>query len=130
MAYVPHTWATYEMITRDHLNHMEEGISANDQAIRSLDAWKNTHGVVITGSVTLTNSQLFPFNNSLKSAPLGRTLPNADYVVVIASAVSGDGKNVGEIIVQERQTNGFKLGFTGSATSVTVNYFVIGGFTK
>ena len=130
MAYTPHTWATYEMITRDLLNHAEQGISNNDAAIATLNTWKNAHGIVIEGSTTLTNSQLFPFNNSKKTVSLGRTLANADYEVVIASAVSSDGANIGEIVVSERQTNGFKMQHTGSAASVAVTYFVIGGFTK
>ena len=130
MAYTPHTWATYEMVTKDGLNHMEEGIAANDAGITTLNTWKNTHGIVIEGSTTLTNSMLFPFNNSKKTVSLGKTLANTDYEVVIASAVSSDGANVGEIVVSERQANGFKMQHTGSAASVTVTYFVIGGFTE
>lgn len=130
MAYIPHTWATYEMITRDAMNHIEEGISANDTGVANLEAWKSTHGIIIEGSTTLTNNQLFPFNNSKKTVSIGKTLANTDYVVVIASAVSSDGANVGEIVVSERQTNGFKMQHTGSAASVAVTYFVIGGFQK
>ena len=130
MAYIPHTWATYEMITRDAMNHIEEGISANDTGVANLEAWKITHGIIIEGSTTLTNNQLFPFNNSKKTVSIGKTLANTNYVVVIASAVSSDGANVGEIVVSERQTNGFKMQHTGSAASVAVTYYVIGGFQK
>lgn len=129
MAYTKHVWATYEMITKDLLNHAENGIADNDTAIATLNSWKSTHGKVIEGSVTLTNTQQYPFNNSIKSVSLGQTLANADYVVVIKSAVSSDGANVGDIVVTDRLANGFKLALTGSATSVTVTYYVIGGFT-
>ena len=129
-AYTPHVWATYEMVVRDLLNHMEEGISANNAALMVLDQWKDAHGIIIAGTKTLTNSQQFPFNNSKVSVALGKTLANAEYEVVIASAVSSNGANVGEIVVSERQANGFKMAHTGSASSVTVTYFVIGGFTE
>ena len=51
---------------------------------------------------------------------------NKNYIVVIAD-VSGTG-NVGEIEVTDRLVNGFKMAFTGSASSVTVTYAVIGGY--
>lgn len=79
-----------------------------------------------TGTVTLTNSQSFPFNNSKVSVPLTNVRDNLNYVVVIVSATGGG--NVGEIEVSERLVNGFKIEFTGSASSVTVVYAVIGGY--
>lgn len=85
-------------------------------------------GIAIEGSKTLTNTQDFPFNNSVVSVALGRTLDNTDYVVEIKAAASDDGSNFGAIVVTDRLANGFKLSFTGGAKSVTVQYVVIGGF--
>ena len=78
------------------------------------------------GSKTLTNSQKFPFNNSVSTVALANVRDNLNYVVVIVS-VTGSG-NVGEVEVTDRLTNGFKLSFTGSAASATVQYAVIGGY--
>lgn len=119
-----------------NFNHMDEGI--HDDAIaeallmnyarqsrwRIEDLEKAT--VQETGSVTLTNTQGFPFNNSKVSVPLTNQRDNLNYIVVIVSA-TGAG-NVGEIEVSERLVNGFKIEFTGSASSVTVVYAVIGGY--
>lgn len=80
-----------------------------------------------TGMVTLTNSQQFPFNNSIVTVPLTLTRDNLNYVVVVIK-VEATGGPAGEIEVSERQVNGFKLAFTGSASSVKVTYAVIGGF--
>lgn len=47
----------------------------------------------------------------------------------MSTAIPANG-NVGEIVVTDKLTNGFKLAFTGSASSVTVKYTVIGGYLK
>ena len=79
-----------------------------------------------TGTVTLTNTGGFVFNNSKKSVALSNTRNNLNYIVVIVSA-TGNGC-VGEIEVSDRLVNGFKVAHTGSAKSVTVTYAVIGGY--
>lgn len=79
------------------------------------------------GTVTLTNSDFNPFNNSLKSVSLKTARASKDYVVTILSAKSTTG-NIGEVVVSDRLVNGFKLAFTGSAASVTVEYMVTGGY--
>lgn len=81
---------------------------------------------VETGTVTLTNTLRFPFNNSKKTIPLSTRHDNTNYVVVVE--VSSFKGNVGEVVVSEQLTNGFKLEHTGSASSVTINYKVIGGW--
>ena len=125
MAYTPHTWATYEMVTKDGLNHMEEGIAANDAGITTLNTWKNKQSVVNSGTKALSNSQEFPFNNSKQSIALSNALDNTNYDVIIKS-ITANG-NPGEIVISERLVNGFKMAYTGSATSVTVEWAVIGG---
>ena len=83
-----------------------------------------------TGTVSLTNSQEFPFNNSKKSVALANVRDNLNYVVVVVSKTAADGGNIGEIEISERQVNGFKIAFTGSSKSVTVVYAVIGGYNQ
>ena len=125
-AYSPHVWATYEMITRDLLNHIEEGLSAADAATLTLETWQGKCTNIVTGTATLTNSLDFPFNNSKKSVALSHSLDNANYEVVILSATAATG-NIGDIEITDRLVNGFKMAHTGSAASVTVTYAVIGG---
>jgi len=78
------------------------------------------------GTVTLNNSEAFPFNNSLVSVSLTKLRKTLNYIVIVeVPAATG---NVGEIVVTDKLINGFKIGFTGSSKSVTVNYKVIGGY--
>ena len=114
-----------------HFNKMEEGIyqaheelALQDQKIVSLESYANPE----TGVVTLTNTDTFPFNNSAVSVPLENERDNMNYLVEIVK-VEAVG-NPGEIEVSDRQVNGFKLAFTGSASSVTVTYAVIGGYDQ
>lgn len=81
-----------------------------------------------TGTVTLTNSMAFPFNNSKKTVALANVRDNLNYVVVVVSKTANDYGNIGEIEISERQVNGFKIEHTGSSASVTVVYAVIGGY--
>ena len=108
--------------------HVEEITEPRITAVENRATELEQHQVAMTGSVTLTNTQEFPFNNSLKSVALSHALENANYEVVILS-VTATG-NPGEIEVSDRQVNGFKMAFTGSASSVTVNYAVIGGYNQ
>ena len=86
-------------------------------------AWLNKVNTVYVGTANLTNSLEFPFNNSQQSVSIGATLDNTYYEVqTTVTAFTG---NVGEIEVSDKLTNGFKLGFTGSASSVTVAWVVI-----
>lgn len=77
------------------------------------------------GTKVLSNSLAYPFNNSKASVALSKTQNDTSYVV-ITDVASANG-SAGEIIASEKQTNGFKLEYTGSASSVTVHYIVIGG---
>ena len=80
---------------------------------------------MVSGSVTLSNSQQFPFNNSQVTVPISVERENQNYIV--DCEVTASTGNVGDIIVSSKLVNGFKLEFTGSATSVTIKYQVLGG---
>ena len=45
---------------------------------------------------------------------------------MITEVISADGE-VGNVIVTDKQLNGFKIAFTGSAKNVTIKYYVQGG---
>lgn len=80
------------------------------------------------GTVNLTNTLAFPFNNSVKSVSLAVNQKDTNYIVV-AEITSASG-NPGEIVITDKLTNGFKIQYTGSAKSATVKYAIIGGVIK
>lgn len=78
------------------------------------------------GTITLNNSETYPFNNSMVTVSLAKPRTTQNYIVIVdVPAAVG---NVGEIVITDKFINGFKIGFTGSASSVTVKYKVIGGY--
>lgn len=128
-----------------HFNSIEEALTANEEALMLLlnlvrqDRWDADDRLsaaeqritelysVETGTVSLTNTKtIIPFNNSKTTVALNTSRDNSDYIVV-AEVLSANG-NVGEIIISEQLTNGFKIEYTGSAPSATINYTVIGGW--
>lgn len=120
------------LIDQDHLNNMEEGIfeahEMSMSAIMSLvQAKRDIEGVKgLEVTKTLTNSQTYPFNNSKTTVALPALRNNNGYYVVVET-VSATGGAVGEFIVSDKLLNGFKLEYTGSASSVSVRCMVIGG---
>lgn len=76
--------------------------------------------------VTLTNSQLYPHNNSKKTVQLLTKRNDMDYTVE-CEVVSVTGGSVGVFEFSDKLLNGFKIAFTGSAKSVVVNCYVRGG---
>lgn len=74
--------------------------------------------------VTMTNSLVYPFNNSKKTVSIDQK-DTLDYRVIVE--LEENTPDVGEIIVTDKQINGFKIEFTGSAKSVKVRCYVTGG---
>ncbi|MBQ7703713.1 MAG: hypothetical protein IJT40_04985 [Firmicutes bacterium] len=113
------------------INTLETAVNADfvlDRArLTALETWKTLLSTLITGTKTLTNTQEFPFNNSEASVTIA-TQANANYIVLteVTSAVG----NVGEVIVSNKSTTGFKLAYTGSASTATIKYTVLTGFAS
>lgn len=128
MAYVLHNFQDGQVLTGQAMDDIDQALLEHDEALTLLNQQMQRLRVVETGTVTLTNSLEFPFNNSRKTVALVTAQANSDYLVDVE--VDEANGNVGEVIVSSRMTNGFAIEHTGSATSVTVNYFVIGGFTE
>ena len=108
----------------------EDGDIASTLIINRLrqHIWQNEDEALTCeeGTVTLTNTQKFPFNDSRVSVALAKTQKDTKYVVVTdVQTVAG---NIGDVTVTDKQVNGFKIGYSGGAASVTVKYYVIGGF--
>ena len=81
-----------------------------------------------TGTVTLTNSNkvFFAFNSSGTTVALKTVRKTMNYDLDI-EVVEVAGGQVGDVIVYDKQLNGFKLKFEGSAKTVKVKYKVRGG---
>ena len=128
MAYVLHNFQDGQVLTGQAMDDIDQALFEQDAKLTQMDGQMKKLRVVETGSTTMTNSLEFPFNNSRKTVALVTPQANSDYLVDVE--VDEANGNVGEGIVSSRMTNGFAFEYTGSATSVTVNYFVIGGFTE
>ena len=112
-----------------HFNNMEEGILDSQIAASLLMNYARQMGwEVEQGSVTLTNTSTYPFNNSQQTVALATEKESTDYLVLI-QGVSPD-IAVGDIKVTDKLINGFKMAYDGSATAVTITYTVIAGYMK
>jgi len=76
-------------------------------------------------TVTLTNTKRFPFNDSIMTVSLTTVRKTLNYDV--DWEITSANGNVGDIIVCDKQLNGFKIAFDGSATSVTLKLRIKGG---
>ena len=115
-----------------HLNPAEIGLSDAYIAqvlfaIFGLETRAEAEAEVTT--VSLTNSQNYPFNDSQQSVALGKLRATTNYTVE-PSVLSHEGGPVGSIIISEKALNGFKVQFDGSATSASVALVIRGGMDK
>lgn len=115
----------------EHFNHMEQGIHNNSLMLAILleNVKQNKQAVsAVEGElieVTLTNTKDFYFNNSAKTIALSKIRNSLDYRVF--AEVQGNVTNVGDVVVYDKQLNGFKIAYTGSAESVSLKCYVQGG---
>lgn len=136
--YVPTTWlddvpGIQEGTPMDeqNFNNMEGGINGANllgeflvEVVKKQGAnIGNVSGDVL--EVTLTNTQGAFFNNSVKTVALPVKRDTLDYIVDVE--VQGDVHNVGDVVVFDKQVNGFKVKYTGSATTVSLKLYVHGG---
>lgn len=128
MAYTKHNFQDGQVLTGAAMDDIDQALFDLDALATTMNTQLQKLRVVEVGTVTMTNTQEYPFNNSKKTVALQTAQANTNYVVhtEIASAVGIPG----DIIVSSRMTNGFAIEFTGSATSVTVNYIVMGGYVE
>lgn len=125
-----------------HFNNIEGGVVDAHVAIGLLvnalrqTTWRvdeledllRKHRTVEVGTITLTNTLKYPFNNSERTIALVTPQDNGDYIVDVNVTAQVGG--VEEVIVSSKLTNGFKMAFLGGGSSCTVKYVVIGGFTE
>lgn len=84
----------------------------------------------VQGVATITNSTTETYSGWVRSAmpyvvvSLSAAQPNANYAV-LTDIVSYSGGKVGELKVYDRLNNGFKVGITGNASSVTFRWAIV-----
>lgn len=78
------------------------------------------------GEITLTNTSDYPFNNSKTTIAIVEDRNTIKDYEVSTDVVTSDGP-VGEIKISDKQVNGFKVEYTGSAKNVTIKYYLRGG---
>ena len=118
-------------LSAKNMNHIEDGVLEANLLSAMLSQYNMQLGRILAdlegeiGQVALTNSETFPFNNSIKTIALQKQRDNLNYRV-ITEVISADGE-VGEIKITDKQLNGFKISYTGSAKNVTIKYYIQGG---
>ena len=111
-----------------HFNNMEHGISDAHLAAALLVIQSSlTADQVATEekTVTLGNSQSYPFNNSTQTIALSTVRNFTDYTV--EAEITDQEGNVGEVRIFDRMLNGFKVAYDGSAKTATVKLRIKGG---
>lgn len=78
------------------------------------------------GTVTLTNTMQYPFNNSAQTVAL-KSPRNSLHYTVQTEVISTAGE-AGDILISGKAVNGFKIAYTGSAAQAVIMYYVTGGF--
>jgi len=118
-------------VSATNLNNIETGILGNDgfasvliqQVMQFKRSITDLEGEI--KEVTLTNNLSYPFNNSETTVALQKARDTLNYRV-LTEVLSSNGF-VGHVEVYDKALNGFKIRYTGSATSVTIRCFVQGG---
>lgn len=113
-------------------NHMEMGIleatlmaqlleSRTLQMQRDIEALTGEGGKVI-----ITSTGKYPFNEASITVPLQVQRASLDYRVEL-EVVEVEGGMAETVKAYDKQKNGFKIAFNGSAKSVKIKYWVTGG---
>ena len=116
-----------------NFNDMEERILASGEdanialitAMTAKGKAEALEGEIVTA--TLTNTKDYPFNNSKQTLALATSRGTLDYTVTVEANTEDTG-GIGEIKVTDKQLNGFKVEYTGTAKSVSVKCYVQGGY--
>ena len=105
------------------LNHLDTGVKAS--VVAALN-WVSNNTIPLVIDETLTNSQLYPFNDSQTTLQISPVRDNTNYRVDV-EVLSKTGGGIGDIEITDKLVNGFKIAYTGAATQVSVRCHVVGG---
>lgn len=118
-------------VSASNMNNMETGIFGADAFAAVLLQQTMQHKRNISDlegelrEISLTNNQEYPFNNSEITVALLKERDTLNYRV-LTEVLSSDG-TVGRVMVYDKAKNGFKIRYTGSATSASIKCFIQGG---
>lgn len=98
-----------------------------DRDMRAIAANHAAELAVEVQTINLTNAQAskWPNNSSVMSVALATNRKTLNYDVEV-EVVSANG-NIGDIVASERQLNGFKIAYDGSASAATLKLRIKGG---
>jgi hypothetical protein len=115
---------------KDHFNPLEHGmvdVTATTALMLNMIRQLQEDTGVERHTVSLTNTDKYPFNNSAVTVALDERRNNLDYSVE-AEVLSRTG-GVENVEVYDKQLNGFKVKFNGSGTAATIRLKITGGIT-
>lgn len=112
-------------------NNMETGILSNSiygafllqQTLQLMRSSEETKGEY--GTVSIVNTNSYPFSSPSKTVSITEKCSNLNYHVEV-EVLEADG-NVERIDIFDKQLNGFKIAFKGSAKNATFSYKIVGG---
>ena len=115
-------------LSSKNMNNIENGthasnIGATEAALQIAQLKRDVRDLEgEIGVVNLKNTNKYPFNNSIKTIAMRKARNTIDYRVVY-ELISSDGA-IGEVIITDKQLNGFKIEYTGSAANVAIKYYI------
>lgn len=80
------------------------------------------------GQLILANTRAYPHSNAIGTVSLVLTRWSIDYLVSIEVLVASG--SIEGVEVYDKQLNGFKIRYSGSAASATIKYYVSGGMKQ
>lgn len=116
-----------------NFNNIETGVFGAGETGAELTRIAIQHEININalkgeiGTVTIENESVYPFNSSVQTIALVTPRDTTNYMVDAYIVSPVDNGNIGRIVVSDKLTNGFKIAYTGSASSATIKYVVRGG---
>lgn len=89
---------------------------------------EEAHKLAMQVTLQNTEAESLWFNNSARAInfPTGKNRNNLNYSVQW-ELVSAKGGTFGDVLITGKQLNGFTIGYTGGAKSITLNLFIQGG---
>lgn len=132
-------WLNFRRWVEGKIAEFTASIASNASAISALQTGATTSATNIgkleaddtpeSKTVTLTNSQKWPFNNSLQTVALTTNRPTTNYTVdAEIKAVAGG--TIQGVKISDRLANGFKVAYEGDATSATLKLIIKGGINR
>lgn len=123
----PHTAiASQEWVKRQ----LDGYVTRNKDSQKIVDKMLPNHlRMAQEGTADLANTKAYPFSSASYTVNLDVVRDTTGYIVT-TEVISCTGGFVEEVVVCDKQVNGFKIQFTGSARTAKIKYLVTGGLTK